>query len=213
MYKIWSAIFVMMLLASCGTKVVETPVVNSVAETVPEQVAVTTNLWDEQAEENTENSASSTLGGNVEIVLSDKLDGILSEYCLDIAGGNQDVDPANGLQVHTCYSYKGELGTDQVFDTSTFADNSLSMPIYDVCVSLSSLEAGAEVELSDCANATAITFTGNGTISPVDAPEMCFTASEDSRTGKGSQHQIRDLTLETCDESKASYQNWEVRSI
>jgi len=151
---------------------------------------------------------------NVEIMLQDKLDGILSEYCLDIAWWNQNVDPDNGLQVHTCYSYKGELWTDQVFDMTAFANNSLFMPIYDVCVSFDSLEAGSEVSLSACGeSASAIEFSGNWTITPVDAPDLCFTANDESRMWRWSQHQIRDLTLETCTESKSAYQMWIVRSI
>ena len=34
----------------------------------------------------------------VEIALTDQLDGNINLYCLDIAGGNENVDPANGLQ-------------------------------------------------------------------------------------------------------------------
>ncbi|MEL6526334.1 MAG: DUF3500 domain-containing protein, partial [Chloroflexota bacterium] len=48
----------------------------------------------------------------VEITLIDPLDGVTNSYCIDIAGGNENVDPANGLQAHTCYSYQGDLGTD-----------------------------------------------------------------------------------------------------
>jgi len=46
---------------------------------------------------------------------------------------------------------------------------------------------------------------GAGNISPIAAPDMCFTAGEESRFGKGSQHQIRDLSLELCDSEKAAY--------
>ncbi|WP_413694037.1 hypothetical protein [Psychromonas sp. KJ10-2] len=49
---------------------------------------------------------------NVEIALKHNLDGYLNGYCLDISGGGKNIDPANGLQVHTCYSYKGALGSD-----------------------------------------------------------------------------------------------------
>ena len=151
---------------------------------------------------------------SVEITLSDNLDGILNSYCLDIAGGNQNVDPANGLQAHTCYSYRGELGSDQVFDTEQFENNVLYMSEYDVCVELASLEAGSEVGLATCDSENelqSLVFTEDGKISPVSAPEMCFTAAEASRMGRGSQHQIKDLTLEACSEELVAYQQWGAR--
>ena len=170
--------------------------------------------WGDDVDANNVDNDAEVIAWNVEIMLADRLDGILSEYCLDIAGGNQNVDPANGLQAHTCYSYQGDLGDDQVFDAGKLADNSLSMPIYDVCVSIASLEAGAEVSLTSCdGDATPISFSGDWTISPVASPDLCFTASEESRMGKWSEHQIRDLTLEACDENAAAYQSWKTRSI
>ncbi|MEL6547364.1 MAG: hypothetical protein AAFQ82_22260, partial [Myxococcota bacterium] len=85
----------------------------------------------------------------VEIALQARLDGITSEYCLDIAGGNRNVDPAKGLQAHTCYSYQGQLGSDQVFDPQKLKDDGLLfMPAYEVCVTLSELAAGAQIELT-----------------------------------------------------------------
>ncbi len=152
----------------------------------------------------------------VEINLKDKLDGILSEYCLDIAGGNQNVDTSKGLQAHTCYSYKGSLGTDQVFDTEKFADNVLYMPEYDVCATLESLKTGAKVNLASCDGSAlqTINFSAAGTISPVAAPTLCFTAGESTRMGRGgtSQHQIKSLTLEVCSDALASSQNWSSRT-
>jgi len=152
-----------LLLIWCWTQLKETP--PSVNSDLKTEIDTVTDIVEETI----------TPSWNVEIMLKDKLDGILSEYCLDIAWWNQNVDPNNGLQVHTCYSYKGELWTDQVFDATTFANNSLFMPIYDVCVSLDSLEAWSEVSLSACGDsASAIQFSGNWTISPVDAPDLCF---------------------------------------
>ncbi len=167
--------------------------------------------------ENTKESVATVIKNEtdegVEIFLVDRLDGILGEYCLDIAGGNQNVDPNNGLQVHTCYSYKGDLGTDQIFSTTAFAENRLYMPIYDVCAYIPTLETGSEVELTACnENATAITFNTSGTLTPVDAPNMCLTAAPESRMGRGSEHQIRALTLELCSDELAAYQTWGVRS-
>ena len=149
----------------------------------------------------------------VEIALTDQLDGNINLYCLDIAGGNQNVDPANGLQAHTCYSYRGDLGTDQVFDETKFAENTLSMPIYEVCASAATLEAGAEVGLAACdgGEAQQMSFGEDGTIRPVAAENLCFTAGEDTRTGRSSDHQIKALSLEECSEEAAPRQTWRAR--
>ena len=94
-------------------------------------------------------SNMSATNTDVEIALADKLDGVTNNYCIDIAGGNRNVDISRGLQGHTCYSYKGELGTDQIFDTTKFTDNLLYMPVYDVCASLSSLDSGAKSRIGE----------------------------------------------------------------
>jgi len=129
----------------------------------------------------------------VEIALSDKLDGVTNNYCLDIAGGNKDIDITKGLQAHTCYSYDGSLGTDQIFDNVQFANDTLAMPVYSVCTTLSSMEAGAKIGLAKCdgSDAQKIKLTENGTISPVSAPDMCFTAAQESRFGRAENHQLR----------------------
>ena len=56
------------------------------------------------------------LAADVEVTLQDGLDGNLNGYCLDIRGGGRNIDPSQGLQAHTCYSYRGDLGSDQAFD-------------------------------------------------------------------------------------------------
>lgn len=151
----------------------------------------------------------------VEVTLIDKLDGNLNGYCLDIKGGGRNIDPANGLQTHTCYSYKGALGSDQVFDSTRFADNALYMPKFDVCVQLDGLESGAKVSLTSCDNSELqqISLEENGNISPVVTPDMCLTAGESTKLGRGgtSQHQIKTLTLEKCSSDKAAYQQWRAR--
>lgn len=154
---------------------------------------------------------------NVEITLVDNLDGYLSSYCLDIKGGNRDVDPSNGLQAHTCYSYRGSLGNDQIFDSERFAENILYMPEYDVCAEISGLEAGATVGLAPCDNSSlqGFIFSHSGTISPIEASEMCLTAALDTRLGRGgtSEHQIKDLTLVPCNDDRAIFQQWRTRTL
>ncbi len=146
----------------------------------------------------------------VELALVDKLDGVTSEFCIDIAGGNQDIDITKGLQAHTCYSYRGSLGDDQAFDPAMFADGKLYMPVYEVCATASAIEAGASVGLAACddSEAQGFTFAGEGTISLTAAPELCVTASGESRFGRSDVHQIRDLSIEACSDEAAATQTW-----
>ncbi len=160
---------------------------------------------------------SGAAASGVEITLKDELDGVVNSYCLDIAGGNRNVDINNGLQAHTCYSYQGKLGTDQIFDPSKFKDNTLYMPEYKVCVAVKGLEEGAKVGLAPCDNSKLqkISFSKEGTISPVVAPTMCFTAAQETRfgrNGKSKKHQIKDLSLSACSDKLAKFQQWRTRS-
>ncbi len=165
------------------------------------------------AETDMEAPTAAMVDADVELYLLDALDGILNNFCLDIAGGNQDVDPANGLQGHTCYSYQGDLGTDQVFNTGKLAENVLYMPIYDVCAQAVSLAAGSEVGLAACDGSELQSFTVNadGTIAATAAPDLCLTLGAESRFGRGSDHQIRDLSLETCSAENAAVQQFGAR--
>ena len=150
----------------------------------------------------------------VEITLIDPLDGVTNSYCVDIAGGNQNVDPANGLQAHTCYSYQGALGSDQVFDTAGFASGILYMPVYDVCAQVASASAGAEVGLATCdgSEMQSFIFGESGTISPAADTSLCFTASSETRFGRSDVHQISDLALAACSDDLAIYQQWGYRT-
>ena len=153
---------------------------------------------------------------NVEIYLLDMLDNVQAGYCVDIAKGREEAaNPDDGLQAHTCYSPGGALGYDQTFDTEKFEDGTLYMVNFDVCTEITSTDAGSTLALAACdgSEAQQFTFTGEGTITPVSAPELCFTAAEDTRTGRSDDNQIKVLSLETCDEANAAYQNWGVRTV
>jgi len=41
---------------------------------------------------------------------------------------------------------------------------------------------------------------------------MCVTLAEDTRTGRSDANQIKVMSLETCSDDLAPYQNWAVRS-
>ena len=160
-------------------------------------------------------TAAPSFAENVEIYLTDMLDNTQQGYCIDIAGGKEEAaDPADGLQGHTCYSPGGTLGFDQTFDTEKFADGQLYMTNFDVCAEILSPEAGSLLGLSECSgsDAQSFNFSGEGTIVPTAAPEMCLTVAEDTRSGRSDANQIKVLSLETCADDKAAYQTWAVRS-
>lgn len=152
---------------------------------------------------------------NVEIYLTDMLDNTQAGYCIDIAKGREEAaNPDDGLQGHTCYSPGGALGFDQTFDTEKFADGLLYMVNFDVCTEATSTETGSSLALAACdgSDAQSFVFTGEGTITPASATDMCFTVAEDTRGGRSDANQIKVLSLETCDDSKAAYQTWSVRT-
>ena len=153
---------------------------------------------------------------DVEVTLKDSLDGNLNGYCLDIKGGGQNVDPSRGLQAHTCYSYRGDLGSDQAIDPEGIARGEIKVIAFDVCATMESKEAGAEVALTACDGGELQQFdvAENGNISPTGAPGMCLTAGKETTFGRGgtSPHQIKSLTLQSCGADLAAYQKWYTRT-
>lgn len=153
---------------------------------------------------------------DVEVVLKDKLDGNLNGYCFDIKGGGRNVDPSRGLQAHTCYSYRGAIGSDQAIDPDSVANGVFRLPAYDVCVTMANPSEGDEVSLTACdgSDAQRFDFADSGTISPSTATGMCLTAGEDTTMGRGgtSPHQIKTLTLQGCSDDRAAAQQWFTRT-
>lgn len=160
-------------------------------------------------------AASGAQAENVEIYLLDLLDNSQNGYCIDIAKGKEEAaNPDDGLQGHTCYSPGGALGYDQTFDTDKFAEGILYMVNFDVCTEITSTDAGSLLALAACdgSEEQSFVFSGEGTIVPASAPEMCMTVAEDTRSGRSDANQIKVLSLETCDDSLAAYQTWGVRT-
>ncbi len=168
----------------------------------------------QQTSTTTTEPAKVVSGTSVEITSAEDLDGTTNSYCIDIAGGNENIDITRGLQGHTCYSYRGSLGEDQVFDADRFAKNQLYMSNFDVCATAASLDAGAKIGLAKCDNSDLqnFTFSGTGTITATKAPKMCLTLASATRTGKETKHQIKDMTLAVCDAAQSKFQTWRVRS-
>ena len=122
-----------------------------------------------------------------------------------------------GLQGHSCYSYQGQIGVDQGFDSDAIKAGRFHMPGFDVCMNAGAAQAGARLGLGECDGSPAQGFsmTAKGEIVSQSAPKLCVAvAGGESRQGGGGQpvHLIRRLTLEACEEGRAKYQRWRVRS-
>ena len=161
-------------------------------------------------------AGSAQAGDTVEVVLVDRLDDQRG-FCIDIRGYKQRAKPDRGLQAHSCYSYQGSIGVDQGFDSDAIKAGRFHMPGFDVCMTAQGDEAGARLGLAKCDGSAqqGFSMTADGAIVPKNAPKLCATvAGGDSREGGGGRpvHLIRRLTLENCDEARAKYQRWRVRT-
>ncbi len=153
---------------------------------------------------------------NVEIVLVDRLDNAQSGYCMDVArdqDGQANTDDV--LQGHTCDSSAGKLDMDQIFDSSKFSEGILYMPELDVCVVVPSIKTGTVIGLAPCdgSKSQSIQFSGNGTIVPSAAPELCFTLAKETRTVSSDTQQIKDLSIEICSRHHVEHQTWQSRTL
>ncbi|MGI9437447.1 MAG: ricin-type beta-trefoil lectin domain protein [Geminicoccaceae bacterium] len=154
----------------------------------------------------------------VEVLLADELDEARG-YCLDIAGGRgKDAPLDHGLQAHTCYHYTGGILEDQGFDPALIDEGQFRIPYFDVCMSVSSVEAGAAISLEQCSAADAQKFSleSNGQLVAQTDPELCVTVSStEKREGRGGTpiHVMRPLSLQPCDDAVKAYQTWSLRSL
>ncbi|WP_386679312.1 ricin-type beta-trefoil lectin domain protein [Loktanella sp. R86503] len=84
----------------------------------------------------------------------------------------------------------------------------------DVCAEMAGRDAGSEVAMAQCDgnDLQDFTFTGEGTISPTFAPDMCLTVGQETRSGRSDANQIKTLTLQVCAADVAAYQTWATRS-
>ncbi|MGV2988225.1 RICIN domain-containing protein [Vibrio sp. E150_011] len=140
-------------------------------------------------------------------------------YCLDIAGGKGALAPIErGLQAHTCYNYTGEILEDQGFDLSLISKGVFRISYFDVCMSASSLEQNASLQLEECNSSVTQQFElkDNGQLSLNGAPNLCVTVDgENKKEGRGGTpvHVMRPVSLQLCDDSKSDYQQWIIKSL
>ena len=152
----------------------------------------------------------------VEVYLLDALNDS-RKYCLDIIGYKTNADVNKGLQVHSCYSYQGEISVDQGFDKSRIDDNEFYIPLFKACMEAVKIEKSSRLELKNCDKnqKQEFIFQNDGKIQPLSNLNLCLTASENFREGGGGNpvHLIRDLSLQICDDTFSSRQKWSFRKI
>ena len=152
----------------------------------------------------------------VEVYLLDALNDS-RKYCLDIIGYKTNADINKGLQVHSCYSYQGEISVDQGFDKSRIDDNEFYITLFKACMEAVKIEKSSRLELKNCDKnqKPEFVFQNDGKIQPLSNLNLCLTASENFREGGGGNpvHLIRDLSLQICDDTFSSRQKWSFRKI
>ena len=152
----------------------------------------------------------------VEVYLLDALNDS-RKYCLDIIGYKTNADVNKGLQVHSCYSYQGEISVDQGFDKSRIDDNEFYITLFKACMEAVKIEKSSRLELKNCDKnqKQEFIFQNDGKIQPLSNLNLCLTASENFREGGGGNpvHLIRDLSLQICDDTFSSRQKWSFRKI
>jgi hypothetical protein len=149
-----------------------------------------------------------------EVQLVNKLDDQRG-YCIDIRGHKERAKVQRGLQAHTCYSYQGQIGVDQAFDSSLIAIGKFYLPAFDVCMTAKNPSQGSHLILTRCADQDLQKFDLNSfnEIRLIVNNELCLAVNDrDSQEGGGGTpvHLMRRLTLESCATTKAKYRHWRV---
>jgi acetyl esterase/lipase len=132
-------------------------------------------------------------------------------YCLDIRGEGATLQLDNPLQAHTC-KYGGPID-DQRFERT--ATGAIRAPMYDRCLAVASLEAGAGLLMRPCASAPTQQWSmAWGRISPASRPDLCISLSVEKGAPAGTPALIspvyhrRDVALDRCADSKETTQSF-----
>ena len=84
---------------------------------------------------------------NVEIYLLNNLNDSRG-FCIDIKGSKQNANIDAGLQVHTCYSYQGQISVDQGFDKSKINLNEFYISFFKVCIEAEIIQESSSLSLN-----------------------------------------------------------------
>jgi hypothetical protein len=151
----------------------------------------------------------------VEVVLVNKLDEPRG-YCLDVPGFMAEAKPEKGLQIHTCYSYRGPLAVDQAFDSDKISAGTFQIIQFDLCMTAQGHSEEGKLSLAPCDGGDNQQFKheSDGQIESLAVRGNCLTAGKGpSNKGGGGNpvHLYRDLTLEDCKSSIDDRQRWRLR--
>lgn len=133
-------------------------------------------------------------------------------YCLDLAGGPNNVDLTQPIGGHACKS--GDF-SDQIFDSADLSAGKLRLPLYDRCLQTTG-EAGAVAAVVACADSPKQKWVldAAGGLHPGLAPQLCLTLRAGPGRVAGSPpgvvYHATPLTLENCEASAAARQAWRV---
>ena len=152
---------------------------------------------------------------NVEVYLLNQLDDSRG-FCIDVRGHKFKAKINKGLQVHTCYSYQGEISPDQGFSSLKLTKNQFILPFFNVCMEASSLTQSANLRLKKCDRNKLQNFKWSNydKIHLIGNRKLCLTIDQgQSKKGGGGSpvHLMRNLSLELCTESLNPYQSWGAR--
>ena len=152
---------------------------------------------------------------NVEVYLLNQLDDPRG-FCIDVRGHKYKAQINKELQVHTCYSYQGEISPDQGFSSHKLTKNQFILPSFNVCMEASSLTPSANLRLRKCDRNKLQNFewSNENKIYLIGNRKLCLTVDQgQSKKGGGGSpvHLMRNLSLEPCTESLNSYQTWGIR--
>jgi acetyl esterase/lipase len=132
-------------------------------------------------------------------------------YCLDIAGEGATLRLDDPLQFHTC-KYGGPLD-DQRFERT--AAGAVRAPMYDRCLAVVSLEAGARLVMRTCTPGAAQLWSmAWGRLSPASRPDLCVSAAGDKGQPAGTPvlvspvYHRRDAVVERCNDAREASQSF-----
>ncbi|MBT5330493.1 MAG: RICIN domain-containing protein [Porticoccaceae bacterium] len=163
----------------------------------------------------------------VEVVLMDRLDGDLHDYCIDVNGPPHRLELEVPIQTHTCYSYRADPPpptVDQAMDTDDIANGKIHLFEIGLCGEVTGDQPGARIMLTECEDTEEQSFLlkENGHFiwnashyDPLN-PELCLTAGAASWLGGAttpSRHQVRTLSLQPCTSEAGRYQHWYTRAV
>lgn len=135
-------------------------------------------------------------------------------YCLDLAGGPNNVDLTQPIGGHAC---KGGDFSDQIFDSADLSAGKLRLPLYDRCLQTTG-EAGASAAVVACADTPKQRWLldSAGGLHPAAAPNLCLTIRAGPGRVAGSPpgvvYHATPLTMEICDAASSARQAWRVET-